>query len=246
VLEEIEPEILARMRMAEQDKEFQNFRYLKKDPSNIALYDYVMLLKWWCMADAAKNLIETYQLAWVDFGFNHGGSLYIKSEDFDFCWSYDYPYKLSAFCLNDPDKMVLIDSLQFQHDCFTGCSFVIPAGLCATFWTYMKEAMCSLLDLNCIDDDQQLMLMVYKKHKELFYIQIANWFDMFRLNSNQNFTIKQKKQGEFVQNQAVQVSLMRRCWRKLKHLFKKKEEKEMQRLDPFIERMLEKKRKYYG
>jgi protein YibB len=232
VLEEIEPEILARMRQVEQDEGFQSFRYLERDPSNTALYDYVMLLKWWCMADAAKTREHTEQLAWVDFGFNHGGSKYIRSEDFDFHWVYNYPYKLSAFCLNDPDKMALIDSLQFQHDCFTGCSFALPVGLCAPFWTYMKEAMSALLDVGCIDDDQHLMLMVYKKQKEQFSIQIANWFEMFLLNSDQTFTLREHPIP------SIPVRAVRKLQRTLKKVHVKK--------SSFIKRMEQKERKYYG
>ena len=177
------------MEVVEKDESFHRFRHHEKDPSNLALYDYIMLLKWWCVQDAAERVGESCNIAWIDFGFNHGDAKYLDPKDFDFYWEYDYPEKVNAFCLNDPDKVSLIDSLQFQFDCFTG-SFVLPAKLTKLFWGYMKEAMSALVDVGCIDDDQYLMLMVYKKYPDLFHIQIANWFDIFEKNSEHTFEVR--------------------------------------------------------
>ncbi|MBR6533536.1 MAG: lipopolysaccharide biosynthesis protein [Clostridia bacterium] len=186
-IEKIEPQLLDKMKNVEQDKRFQELRHHKNDISNTALYNYIMLLKWWCVQDASERLQYDCAIAWIDFGFNHGDSFYLDSNDFNFLWQYNYPEeKLNAFCLNDPSKVSLLDSLIYQFDCFTG-TFVIPSNRAFEFWTYIKDAMSSLVDIGCIDDDQFLMLMVYKKHPEIFNIQISNWFDIFRLNSNKEF-----------------------------------------------------------
>lgn len=231
-MKEIEPEILAKMLRIETDEGFQNFRYLEKDPSNTALYNYVMLLKWWCMKDASEHFEKSCNLAWVDFGFNHGGERYIKDTDFNFNWEWDYPKKLNAFCLNNPNKVSLIESLQFQFDCFTGCSFVLPAELALDFWKYMKDAMNALIDCGCMDDDQHLMLMVYKKRPELFNIQYANWFEMFMLNSSQKFIV----QKYIMPSLTVRViNKIKRIKRKL-HLNK----------SVFIKKMIRREREIYG
>lgn len=231
-MKEIEPDILARMQRIESDEGFQNFRYLEKDPSNTALYNYVMLLKWWCMKDASERIEKSCNLAWVDFGFNHGGARYIDDTDFDFYWEWDYPNKLNAFCLYNPNKVSIIESLQFQFDCFTGCSFVLPIELASDFWKYMKEAMNALIDCGCIDDDQHLMLMVYKKRPELFNIQYANWFEMFMLNSFQKFILREYTAPSILVRVANKI---KRTKRKI-HLKK----------SVFIKKMMNRERQIYG
>ena len=37
------------------------------------VYNYVMLLKWWCALDAIKNHSVRDNIAWIDFGFNKSG-----------------------------------------------------------------------------------------------------------------------------------------------------------------------------
>ena len=36
-----------------------------------------------------------------------------------------------------------------------------------------------LLDMGCIDDDQTLLMMIYRWHPELFNISIRTWFKEF-------------------------------------------------------------------
>ena len=83
-------------------------------------------MKSWFLADAAKKCDPDDFVAWVDFGYNHGGDRYVKSEEFNFLWEYDFPEKINVFCLSDPDKVSLVDSLQFQFDCFIGPTGVRP------------------------------------------------------------------------------------------------------------------------
>ncbi len=48
------------------------------------LYNYVTYLKAYFTADAIKrNIISNDIVAWIDFGFNHGGATYPISEEFD-------------------------------------------------------------------------------------------------------------------------------------------------------------------
>lgn len=190
---DIEKDMYLRMCDIEKNKRFNDFRYFNEALSNKADYDYVMCLKWWCLQDAAGGQSPDVMMAWLDFGYNHGGERYVDSHDFDFQWDYDFPKKINVFCLSDPSKVCAIDSLQFQSDCFIGHTAVMPAGLCGVFWKYIKEAMYSLIALDCIDDDQQLELMVYKRYPELFEIRICDWFEDMQICSNQSFTIRQSE-----------------------------------------------------
>lgn len=243
---QIEPEIFAHMTEIEHNEEFCSFRYYNNALSNRAKYDYIMLIKWWCLKDTAARTDSDYFLAWVDFGYNHGDARYVNSKEFDFLWDYPFPDKVNAFCLSNPDNMTCIDSLQFQKDCFIGHTLIVPQGMCSKWWIQIKEAMYALISLDCIDDDQQLLLMVYKRYKEDFNIIICDWFEDFSLCSNQKFTIKQAEPSKQVEmTKHAQPSLLRKGYRKLKRCFVRKKPEEP-KLEPFLERMLEKRKKYYG
>jgi len=185
----IEPEIYQRMKKVENSTEFKEFRYIYNAVSNHADYDYLMLLKYWFLRDAAQNYAETGStLAWLDFGYNHGGAHYTDPQDFDFQWNYEFDNKINLFCLSSPDQMSAIDSLQFQKDCFMGGIVICRDVLAEKLWGYIREAMNALLSLDCIDDDQQLLLMVYKTHKNDCTIRICSWFEPIEKCSNQKFS----------------------------------------------------------
>lgn len=249
----IEPEIYQRMVKVENSDEFQNFRYRYGDPSNKAKYNYIMLLKWWCVADTAKKSNSDEFIAWLDFGYNHGGDRYTKSEDFDFLWDFDFDSKINVFCLSNPDKVSLLDSLQFQLDCFIGHTAIISQPLCDKYWGYMKEAMLTLLDIECMDDDQYLQLMAYKKHADEHKVVICDWFEDFQKCSNKTFTVKNVAANEPVNKK--RISLFKKIKNKLarlKNTFIKSQRiasgkiKPEDLMNPFCKRMYEKEKKYYG
>ena len=78
------------MKEIENSEYFLNYRYVMETPENKALYNYVMLLKSWCIKDAAERGLAKGLVAWLDFGYNHGGDTFIDPEDFDFCWDYEF------------------------------------------------------------------------------------------------------------------------------------------------------------
>lgn len=189
---EIEAQLYNRMIEIENNEKFNNFRFFNDALSNKANYCYIMLLKWWCLCDASQNEDENQMMAWLDFGYNHGGELYTDPNDFDFLWDYEFEHKINKFCLCDPKDVCAIDNLQFQADCFIGHTAVMPAHYCKNYWEEIKQAMISLVSLDCIDDDQQLELMVYKKHPEWFNITICNWFEDMVLCSNREFKLREE------------------------------------------------------
>lgn len=245
-----EYEIYQKMCQIEKNEDFLNFRYYNKALSNQAKYDYIMFMKFWAMKEAAKIVESDAMLCWMDFGFNHGGDLYTNSEDFDFLWEFDFPNKVTSFSLYDPEKMCIIDSLQFQKDCFEGWSIIMPSSICSLFYERIKEAMNALLLLECMDDDQQLLLMVYKKYKDMFNIVICDWFEIFIKCSNQKFSIKDKTKDVLQntvltkQKKRVSKSLFNKllwCYRRVRYPdYPEKYE------SPFILRMKSKQEKYYG
>lgn len=172
----LEQDIYDRMKKVETNNDFKKSRYFYNAMSNKADYCYVMLLKYWALSDAKKRGLIKDFAAWLDFGFNHGGKCYINAEEFDYEWKYDFKDKIYCFAHSNPDRLLGIDSLQFQKDCLMGAPIVLPKEKCEDLFINCKIAMEALLMLDCIDDDQQLLLMVYKMHKDDFAIVQSDWF----------------------------------------------------------------------
>ena len=185
----IEPDLYRRMQRAAEDPGFQTFRYYRA-PENGAPYSYVTMLKAWCLSNAAARIPEDCVLTWVDFGINHCGVKYARSEDFDFLWEFSFAEKITAFCHENPAPVSLIDTLQFMTPVFDGSIVIMPKTLCSTYWQAIRSAMESLIALGCVDDDQMLLLIVCKAHPELFDIRIENgWYSGFEMCSNQTFSL---------------------------------------------------------
>ena len=224
----IEPELYRRMQRAAADPGFQTFRYYRA-PENDAPYSYVTMLKAWCLSDAAERISEDCMLAWVDFGINHCGVKYARSEDFDFLWAYDFPEKITAFCHEDPAAVSLIDTLQFMMPYFDGSVVVLPKALCSHYWHAVRGAMDALVKLGCVDDDQMLSLIVYKNEPELFDIRLENgWYSAFELCSHQAFTLSEHPSDPSDDRPARTVARLARAPQ-----------------HPFIRRMYEKVIRYY-
>lgn len=172
---ELEPELLERMEKAAENKDFLNFRYLPEAFSNNPRYDYLWMMKYYFMNDAYERGLLTENVVWMDFGFDHGGRTYSDAEDFNFHWEYDFGGKIHIFCLHDPDSVIGMQSLQYLDDCVMGCMHGLSRELVPTFWQLVRNAMEALLMLDCVDDDQQLVLMAYKARPELFEVHVTGW-----------------------------------------------------------------------
>jgi protein YibB len=186
----IEPEMYAKMKEISENERFCNYRFDAHAMSNRADYDYVMLLKYWCLMDASKRGYIPRMAAWIDFGFNHGEDLYHVPEEFDFEWNYSFSDKIQLFALKNPDKELGLRNLQLQTDCIMGCLLLAPGRLCKEFWEMIKNSMKALFLLDSIDDDQQLLLMAYRMNPELFEIHISTWFMPLKENGGEHLSVK--------------------------------------------------------
>ena len=224
----IEPDLYRRMQRAAEDPGFQSFRFYRA-PENGAPYSYITMLKAWCLSDAASRITEDCFLAWVDFGINHGGVTYARSEEFDFLWDYDFPEKISAFCHADPAGVSLIDTLQLMMPYFDGSVVVMPKALAGHYWESVRGAMEALTKLGCVDDDQMLLLIAYKNEPELFDIRLEKgWYSAFALCSRQRFTLVSRESSP---SDGKSVRTMARLAQNPQH--------------PYIRRMYEKLIRYY-
>ena len=141
------------MKAVENKPEFFLFRANNNPewPENMANYNYIMLMKYWCLNHAINKKIASGLLAWLDFGFNHGGSCYINSSEFNFQWNCDLSDKIHLFCINDPEKISSVIQLQLLSVCIMGAPIILPDILANDLWNLTKKATEALLMLDCID-----------------------------------------------------------------------------------------------
>jgi protein YibB len=172
---ELVPDLLPKLEKISHNKDFLNFRYLPEASSNNPKYDYLWMMKYYFMKDAYERGLLSENVVWMDFGFDHGGITYSDAEDYNFLWEYDFKNKIHISCLHDPDSVIGLQSLQFQDDCVMGCMYGLSRELVPTFWHLVEDAMNALLMLDCMDDDQQLVLMAYKARPEIFEVHVTDW-----------------------------------------------------------------------
>ena len=190
---ELEGDLLARMEKASRNQDFLDFRYLPEASSNNPKYDYLWMMKYYFMNDAYEKGLLTEDVVWMDFGFDHGGITYSDEKDYDFLWNYDFNGKIHISCLYDPDARIGMETLQFQNDCVMGCMYGLSRELVPTFWKLVRNAMEALLMLDCVDDDQQLVLMAYKARPELFTVHVTGWQMIMKEMGADHMKIKQKE-----------------------------------------------------
>ncbi len=207
----IEPEILEKMRSISKNKYFLDFRYLPHATSNIPEYSYLMLLKSYFVKDAVERCLATDQIAWIDFGFNHGGDLYTDPEEFDFEWTYDFEKKIYYFYYKKYDDRPIFEIVRRLSDCIMGCMIIIPASLANDLWLLNKNAMITLNDVGLIDDDQLIHLMSYRKNPKIFNLIESEWFLPLKTYGGDHLTKLRIKNDNNVKNIA----------RNLKHYCKK-------------------------
>ena len=190
----IEPEIYKRMVEVSKNEYFLNFRFIKNATSNNAYYDYIMLLKYWFLQDAVQYVDKKCQMmAWLDFGFNHGGKLYTNFEEFAFNWKTELSTKkIHMFCLKEIEDKPIFHTVQYLTDNLMGAPIISPVALCEELWYLVRRAINSLLDVGFIDDDQLLLTMAYRINPELFELHISDWFLPLKEYGGSHLTTKEK------------------------------------------------------
>lgn len=169
-------------------------------------YNYVMYLKWWCLADSAtKSDNDTDFYAWVDLGFNHGGCYYQKSEEFDFLWTAEnLSAKIHLFNRLQLNDIPMFEKIRNMSSYIVGGFAVAPAKLCKEFFSLINWSLDCLCAVGLPDDDQNLMLMSYKRKPELFELHNSTWHQGFALASGRDFTVKSEEEH---------CSSIRRWWK---------------------------------
>lgn len=221
----IEPEIYQQMRKVAHNQWFIDYRILPNATSNIPEYSYLMLLKSYFLQDAVKRGLTCDQVAWIDFGFNHGGDLYVNPEEFSFEWRYAFSHHIQYFYYIKYDEKPIFEIVRRLCDCIMGCLIVAPADLCENMWQLNRQSMQTLLDVGLIDDDQLIHLMSYRKSPELFKLTKSEWFlplkeyggdKLVTLNSN----TEHGTFGNFARNVKKAILKRKRAYKNARTLYK--------------------------
>ena len=172
----IEADLLQEMCVIENKAEFIKLRIRRDDISNQAKYNYIMLMKYWFMKDAVERKIADSQVAWLDFGYNHGGAVFSNAEDFEFEWKYNFSNKIQLFARKEQSEEMGLVKLLSMSDSIMGAPVIAPANLCDKLYELCRDAMWALVTLDCYDDDQALLRMAYKRMPSIFELHMSDWF----------------------------------------------------------------------
>lgn len=172
------------------------FRTKPNNPeSYVALYNYLMYLKPYFITDAIQRGFADRMVAWMDFGYNHGGELYANPLDFDFLWEYDFSSKINLFAIKKLDDMPIFEIVRTMECYFTGSLFVAPAELWKIVQQLFRKAVLNLASCGLCDDDQTLMVMAYREQSDLFEIHYTeNFTTQLKDCGGAHLTVVQKKQ----------------------------------------------------
>ena len=174
---QVDNDIFNRMLEVEKKKAFTDFRYRPEAMENQAKFDYAWFMKYWCMADAVKYANDDDVFAWFDFGFNHIDKCYSNMEEFSFTWTLNKEInEVQAYSLKNVEDVAIFDVLQFMQDTVMGVFFLVPIKCALEFWKVIRKSMESLLMIECIDDDQILVLMAHKWRPDIIKINISEWW----------------------------------------------------------------------
>lgn len=166
-----DPEAYRRMEMALSNELAVKFRDQPTHPESYnALYDYVMYLKPFVIVDAGKRGLVDGMVAWLDFGFNHGGEFYMNPLDFDFLWEYDFSAKIHLFSVAELDDLPVFEIVRTMKTYITGAIIVAPLELWKDMQQLFRKAVFNLTGCGLMDDDQTLMIMACREQPDIFEI----------------------------------------------------------------------------
>jgi protein YibB len=171
-----EPQLFNSLKATTDNPIQRDYRLLRKNPEVWnATYNYVMLLKAWCVCDAIQRGVASGMVAWLDFGYNHGGDPIDKGSDFNFEWTYDFPEKINLFTIQDLDNRPIFDIVLSMDTYIMGGVIIGIDKLWEEFWGLVKQSVYELTNCGLVDDDQNIMLMAYRKKPELFALHKSYW-----------------------------------------------------------------------
>lgn len=165
----LDPDMYERMARVLSNELAIKFRAKPNSPESYsALYNYVVYLKPYFIVDAVKRGFADGMIAWIDFGYNHGGSFYTNPLDFDFLWKYDFTDEIHIFPVNPLDDTPIFEIVRKMKTYTAGGIIIAPANLWTNLSDLFRKGALSLANCGLMDDDQTLVIMAYRECPEIF------------------------------------------------------------------------------
>jgi protein YibB len=191
----LDEEIFTSIQRVVSDKTFTSFRERPENPeSHSAQYNYITYLKPYFIADAVKKGYADGMIAWMDFGYNHGGEACTNSSEFDFLWDYNFSSKIHIFTTEEIDNMPVFDIVRKMRVYISGGIIVAPDLLWQKLAELFRKSVLHLTHCGLADADQTLLVMSYREIPELFEVHpIADWFMVLKEFGGEHLTLKKVK-----------------------------------------------------
>lgn len=191
----LDEEVFQAIQRVVADKRFTDFRERPENPeSHSAQYNYVTYLKPYFVADAIKQNLIDGMIAWVDFGYNHGGEACVNPLEFDFLWEYDFSPKIHIFATEEIDTMPVFDIVKKMRVYISGGIIVAPAFYWQELADLFRKSILHLTHFGLADADQTLLVMSYREKPELFAVHpIDDWFMVLKEFGGEHLTLKKVK-----------------------------------------------------
>jgi protein YibB len=185
-----------------------DFRLLKHVPESYnADYNYLTGLKAWFMKDAVSRNEATSMIAWMDFGYNHGGEVIKYSKDFDFNWKYNFSKKIHLFLIRDIPKKPLFTTIRNSNTSVMGALIVAPDYLCETLWDINKKVIDALNICGFADDDQTILQGSFMLKSELFELHYTDWHKPIVVCGGNHMNLVDKKELTIVKKNILNIYL---------------------------------------
>ena len=172
------------------------------------MYNYVTYLKAHLTADAInRGLITTKTVAWIDFGFNHSGATYPKSEEFAVTLTdKGLSDKIHIFAVDELDDTPIFEIVRNMHTYIAGAVTIAPVSLWQELADLYRQAAISLGQCGFADDDQTLAVMAYRAKPELFEVhQMDNMYAALDIFQDVHWTKIETKQYKKIRMQAQKL-----------------------------------------
>lgn len=183
-----------------------NFRLLKHVPESYnADYNYITGLKSWFMKDAVSRMETSSMIAWMDFGYNHGGEVIKYSKDFDFTWKYNFTNKINLFLIRDIPKKPLFYTIRNSSTSVMGALIVAPDYLCETLWELNKKVIDALNICGFADDDQTILQGSYMLKPEIFDLHYTDWHKPIFVCGGNHMELVVQKELKFVKKNILKI-----------------------------------------
>lgn len=183
----IEKDIYQRMVTIGSNALFQKMRVVKNTSGDNAQYAYLNVMKSYFLNKA--NLggdVKTDSVAWVDFGFDHGGDVYSSENDWSFTAEYSEPDKVTLFYVPPKlDSRPIFEIIRtVQPTSVINNFFICPTKQVGTFWELFRNSTYRILYLGMMDNDPSILLLASRVKADLFVLKESQLNSPFKIFCN--------------------------------------------------------------